>query len=44
MIYFTSRAPQGAERAVQQIQAALANNYQGVLWGEKMLEEFLSGP
>jgi RHS repeat-associated protein len=43
VIYFTSQAPQGAEKAVQQIKAALGNNYQTVLWGEKALEEFLGG-
>lgn len=44
VIHFTSQVPQGAEKAVEQIQAALANNYQGVLWGEKMLEQFLGSP
>ncbi|MBE7500046.1 MAG: hypothetical protein HS113_06985 [Verrucomicrobiales bacterium] len=33
MIYFTSRIPQGLEAAAAEVEAALANNYQAVLWG-----------
>ena len=41
IICFTSKAPVGAEQAVEQIKAVLGRNYQQILWGEEEVTEFL---
>jgi len=43
VIAFTSRIPQGLEAAGEQLKVAIGNNYQTVLWGEQMFDDFVGG-
>jgi RHS repeat-associated protein len=41
VIYFTTRVPQGLEKAAQEVEAVVSKHYDKVLWGADDLEMFL---